>query len=257
MIINILDVAVRVSDDPNFIDFWRLVDKGQWEGDTLGAICRLNSQSDTFVDVGCWIGPTTLYASTKYSRVVAIEPDPKAFAAVTENVQISQVSNVELHNLAISSNDNGLTIANHSESGGDSMTSALLVGSGTPELSIISKSLLQMFDDCDIDRRAVMKIDIEGHEFELLMAKQLDTIACRTSAILLSLHPQYLELFANKVPTQTFRRRISVLIQIGLLPLRFRICNFDGTFCSLIRFYLKLTIRGTFQSEMLLIPYRR
>jgi FkbM family methyltransferase len=254
--VKILDSVVCVSDDPDYVNFWNLVDKGHWEGDTLEAISRLRGESDIFVDVGCWIGPTALYAATKYSRVFAVEPDTKAFAAVTDNIHVSEVNNVEVFNIAISSDDRGLTLANHSETGGDSMTSALLVGSGTPELSIRTKSLLQLFDDCNIDKRVVMKIDIEGHEFDLLMQRQLYSIACRTSAILLSLHPQYLELFAKKVPSKSFMRRLSVVIQLGLLPLTFKLLNFNGTSCSLLRFYMKLVIHGSFASEMLLIPHR-
>jgi len=58
-------------------EFWERFDQGLWEPRTLQKLSALRD-GDLFVDIGAWIGPTTLAAAVNGARVLAFEPDPVA-----------------------------------------------------------------------------------------------------------------------------------------------------------------------------------
>jgi FkbM family methyltransferase len=69
-------------------DYWDLVDRGQWEPQTLTALrFFLKGHRDAaYIDFGAWIGPTVLFAGLLCDHVYALEPDPLAFSALVANV---------------------------------------------------------------------------------------------------------------------------------------------------------------------------
>lgn len=58
MEIRLLDLTLSVDDTHS--DFWRLLQAGKWEATTLNVFDRYIDAETVFVDVGAWIGPTTL-----------------------------------------------------------------------------------------------------------------------------------------------------------------------------------------------------
>ena len=63
-----MEVAVgrarfQVTDDEHAA-FWHRVVAGDWEPDSFRVLDRMLFPGCTYVDVGAWIGPLTLYAAT-------------------------------------------------------------------------------------------------------------------------------------------------------------------------------------------------
>jgi FkbM family methyltransferase len=69
-------------------EYWDLVDRAQWEPQTLTAIkFFLKDHRDAaYIDFGAWIGPTVLFAGLLCDHVYALEPDPLAFSALVANI---------------------------------------------------------------------------------------------------------------------------------------------------------------------------
>ena len=72
------DVMVRARSfavqQDEFAAFWARVAAGGWEPDSFALIDRFVTPGTTFVDIGAWIGPLTLYAASVACEVLAIEP---------------------------------------------------------------------------------------------------------------------------------------------------------------------------------------
>src|SRR5271169_2276295 len=81
-------VARRIAGR-DYSDFWRRMQDGAWEPETLWLLDRLLTPGVEFYDIGAWIGPTTLFASMKGVRVVAFEPDPVARKALATNLALN------------------------------------------------------------------------------------------------------------------------------------------------------------------------
>lgn len=74
-------------------EFWATVAEGEWEKTTFrvlrAALSAAPMMKQTYWDIGSWVGPTTLFAAHFVTRVVAMEPDPRAFAELLSNVRLN------------------------------------------------------------------------------------------------------------------------------------------------------------------------
>jgi len=110
------------ASKPNSARFWGEVDRGVWEESTFRFIDALTSERTTFVDVGAWIGPITLYASRQANRVIALEPDPVALLELKDNVA-ANVGNVDVWGAAVSSEAGTMNVYAPGEFGASSTSS--------------------------------------------------------------------------------------------------------------------------------------
>ena len=69
--------------------FWDVVQNGQWEPKTFAIIERHCSPDHVFIDIGAWIGPTTLFAAGIAKHVYAVEPDPVSVVALKKNIALN------------------------------------------------------------------------------------------------------------------------------------------------------------------------
>jgi FkbM family methyltransferase len=81
-----------VVDDtkPKDHKFWNTVNNGKWEPHTFYILDRFLNLKKSMIDLGAWIGPTTLYGSMLSKCVHAVEPDPVALGSLLRNVQLNQ-----------------------------------------------------------------------------------------------------------------------------------------------------------------------
>lgn len=87
-------VTVRAARRPGapfaHAEFWRLAEAGGWEPETFRVLRTvLRARRGALLDVGGWIGATALAGAAWATRVVALEPDPRAFAELLENARLN------------------------------------------------------------------------------------------------------------------------------------------------------------------------
>jgi FkbM family methyltransferase len=128
---------------------------------------------DVVVDVGAHIGRYTLAAATTASRVVAIEPDPANFTALTRNVELNRFRNVLLMNCAVSDRAGPRTL--HLARGPNRGMSSLELGwreagNSSPQESVevSCDTLDRVLAPADLKRIDWLKVDVEGHEVQVL-----------------------------------------------------------------------------------------
>ncbi|MEN3930595.1 FkbM family methyltransferase [Microvirga sp. W0021] len=175
--------------------FWDKFCKGLWEPETLSLIDDLLAPDTTFIDIGAWVGPTSLWASFTAKRVIALEADPVALSQFRSNLLANPTlaDHIEVIAKALyPKNEPVFMRANRKP--GDSMSSILLASQPQPEKPVWqvqpitpSEVLALMEPDEDI----ILKMDIEGGEYSLL--SEIVPLLLQTRAFLISFHRQVAE----------------------------------------------------------------
>ena len=188
--------------DPYHSKFWRKASRGGWEPETFAILDRHLAPDRDHLDIGAWIGPTVLYASRKARHVWAFEPDPAAFRALGWNLELNGVDNVSALPAALSGATGLARMAPFSGEAGDSTTS-LLNPDGEGGGEVLTLGWQDFEDRTDLDRVSLVKMDVEGGEFDLL-PNLVPWLLRQRPALLLSLHGPYL-------PEDTRRQRMAAL----------------------------------------------
>jgi FkbM family methyltransferase len=124
-----------------------------------------------FVDIGANIGSVSLYVdnfnkcrdNTNKIRVYAVEPEPNNLLLLKQNIKNNPTENITLVNNAIWHESKNVFITNK---GGNS---SIVNGDTTESTSVLAITIKDLIDLYDIKEIDVMKIDIEGAEFDLII----------------------------------------------------------------------------------------
>jgi FkbM family methyltransferase len=132
---------------------------------------ELPDTSPRILDIGAHIGLTTLYFKRLFpnSTITAYEPHPESFRLLSRNVELNELKGVTLYALAVNTSSDPLIL--HAETDQDAWRSTLSFHAGAwndsqPTAPItfpgvaLSEVLFLPYD--------VVKIDVEGFEFELV-----------------------------------------------------------------------------------------
>ena len=123
----------------------------------------------TILDLGANIGLATLSFAARYpdARIYCLEPDPRAFAALQRN--IADLPNATAHQMAAAGADGPITFNLAPLTFG----SAIATGDGDGDgqsVTVEGRTLDGLLDTFGIDRLALLKLDIEGAEDQVLRA---------------------------------------------------------------------------------------
>jgi FkbM family methyltransferase len=116
------------------------------------------------IDCGSNIGISVLYFKILYpaARITAFEPDPAAFAKLRDNVTQNSLSDVTLHNCALSDRDGEAEFYRSDEK---SLRMSLHpLRSGGERITVVARRLSSFVNE-DVD---LLKVDVEGAEPALM-----------------------------------------------------------------------------------------
>ncbi|CAM5775667.1 nucleotide-binding protein [Labrys miyagiensis] len=184
------DIHFNVADDKE--SFWDKAGAGSWEPETLASVRALVDPHTLLIDIGGWIGPITLLAASLGARVLAFEPDPRAFELLGANVAAnpSLAPRIELHNAAASPVAGRVRLGSPRKPG-DSMGSILAAENGAALWDAAAVLPAEIASMAEGARRIVLKMDVEGAEYTLL-PHMAPLLGPRTEAALIAFHPRLL-----------------------------------------------------------------
>lgn len=168
---------------------------GLYEPPVTRIVQRLVAPGATVVDVGANWGYFTLVASAAVApagRVIALEPDPRLFAMLRDNVRLNGFDHVTTADVAASSSDGTVTLAGYDDAGANRGVSRII--DGTSASGPIFHVRATTIDALTAAYRRVdlVKIDVEGAEDAVLAGMQEGLSSGRYRAIVLELHPDLL-----------------------------------------------------------------
>jgi FkbM family methyltransferase len=135
----------------------------------------------TIVDLGSHIGSSIVFFRARHpaAQIHGLEPDPGSFAALEANV--AALEGVTIDQRAVSDTNGQSTFFCS-----DYSLASSLVGEGRP-VTVRTVSLDGLMDEYGLERIDLLKLDVEGAEYDALAAmERLDAV----QAIAGELHPQ-------------------------------------------------------------------
>lgn len=172
--LNIVDKTTnfRVTNGVEIQRFQELME----EESVIESVLADVGSKDIFYDVGANVGLYTCFVSQKSSQSVAFEPHPVNRERLKENLELNDISNVNVRDEALS-NANGtakLAIAGSDVAGEGAHT--LSTGN---EQNTITVSTIRGDDLDDLPNPDIMKVDVEGSELSVLRGMKETLEQCR------------------------------------------------------------------------------
>ena len=154
----------------------RMFATGSYEQTSLDGIVDYVAETDIgrdgiFVDVGANIGIYSIVLSELFTRQIAIEANPVTFKILEVNTELSGMKNTQLINVGLSDTcREGTIFVPRSGNLGWATLNAAHVEESAVGLSVPLKTLDSLIGENDIDasRIKLIKIDVEGHEINVL-----------------------------------------------------------------------------------------
>jgi FkbM family methyltransferase len=160
-------------DTNSWLERW-ILNRGFYEPELVEFLERCLRPGMVAIDVGANIGCHTLVMATAVGasgRVFAFEPNPATCDRLRANVCLNRLSNVEIVPLCLSNSNRWQTLfaplGSEYNQGLASMHRGNL-GERCLEITVAPITLDAFVHDHKLDRLDVIKIDVEGHEYQVL-----------------------------------------------------------------------------------------
>lgn len=183
--------------------------------DVIG-VCLMESGQISF-DVGANVGLISAALSRNFEKVYSFEPDPRCHDLFHSNLEANCARNVNLHKIGLSSKEGPLEFNLGTEVGHSTLEGAHIT-SLESSISIESRTLDSFTKELGISRIDLLKIDVEGHELDVLVGA---TSLLRAKAIRKIIFEHSASLFEAQ-GRDTFE------VYDFLTKLGYLITNFDG-----------------------------
>ena len=152
---------------PNFYWFVDVLKSQTWEPFTFEIFNKFKDNNKVAIDIGGWIGPTTIYLSKIFKEVITIEADNIAFKSLSNNVKDNFCDNVTLYNKAFynSKTNNvlfGVNSFNCQSTFGSSTSQTKTQSDNNTDYLIETINIFDIIKEVDPNNIGLIKIDIEG-----------------------------------------------------------------------------------------------
>jgi FkbM family methyltransferase len=93
--------------------WWWVSDFPKWEHSTFEVFDQFITPETIYIGFGEWIGPTVMFAAQIAKRAFALEPDPRAYKMLLENLEVNPAFNhkITAESICISDKRETLTMA--------------------------------------------------------------------------------------------------------------------------------------------------
>lgn len=155
-----------IKTNPHHYSFWYKVKKNTWEKNNLLIFEKFISKDDEYLDIGSWIGPTTIQASFFTKNLTCIEADPVNFFYLNDNLKRNNLEKVKLYNFPIVSNT-GLVNFKFENDG----SSAREINDKENKINYYLNGISwkKFIQEIGYKKFDFIKIDIEGGEYFLIL----------------------------------------------------------------------------------------
>lgn len=186
-------------------DFWTN-HFSYWENSTFDFLFQHLDKNKVFIDIGAWIGPISLIACQHSKACISFEPDPIAYVEFVQNIKLNNFTNILAEPVAVSPYDVifiGSKVLGHSETRESCKLNSI-------ECKCVSLSNLLYQYNLTENKISVLKMDIEGHESEVLQDISLWDL---NIPMHISLHPGWAEdknIYYSKILPFLIHKRVDI-----------------------------------------------
>lgn len=157
---------------------------------------KLN-ETDVVIDIGMNIGVFSVIASKSCSKIIGFEPDLENFNLAKQNLEMNNITNVEIYNCAVCENKGTATLYLNSGVCSDCHSTQPVRGRKT--ISVDAESINNIIHKYNPTK---LKIDCEGEELNFMRVADLSNIKAISMEVHFSLskrdnHQRYYEMLKN------------------------------------------------------------
>lgn len=158
-----INYALDISDYQNWLIYFGITK------DNPVGLFELIKKNDIIIDIGTNIGQTAMTFAKlggENAQILGFEPDPVNYSKATTNLQLNSFKNIQYFNIGIGSKTEELNLKINSVSnrGGNRIDKS----NGSDSFPIKVDTLDNIIQSLQIKNVHLIKIDIEGFEFEAL-----------------------------------------------------------------------------------------
>lgn len=173
-----------------------IIQKNEYEPTMTETLEYYLKPSSVFIDIGANEGYFSVVASRiveHNGRVISVEPQRRLKPILEKNLEINGLENVTLLNVAISDKQGtaSIYISPDTNTGSTALTQSTRYS--LPTESIDTITLSDLFTRIGIEYADLMKMDIEGFEYEAILGSPELFREQRIGTIALELHPNVLQ----------------------------------------------------------------
>ena len=149
----------------------------------------IRSAGDAILDIGAHTGMFSIYARSlnPHVRIVAMEPEPHNLELFKKHLLENKISGVEVLGAALA----GRAGEYHLQLSPDSHAHRLSEQQAKQgSLVVTTLTLADLLERYNLDKVALLKLDIEGAEYEVLLSTESETFA-KIGAVAMEYHEQH------------------------------------------------------------------
>jgi FkbM family methyltransferase len=185
----------RFLVDPISILGQELSRHGLYEPAMQKTLGKFLAPGATFVDLGANVGYFTIIGAQlcgPTGRVLAIEPQERLLPVIKENIRINGVEWATALNVAVTDVPGTVTLHLTADTAPGGSGLFRQTKYRLPTQQATGKTIAQILDEEGLERVDLMKVDIEGSEYEALLGSPDVFRSRRIRALALELHPAIL-----------------------------------------------------------------
>ncbi len=178
---------VELKEDGDLLAFWQIF---------LRRVYPVQSIETLIVDAGANIGFFTLFAAREspHAKIYSIEPFPESYERLCHNVKTNRLDDrVTCLNCALGRSSETRMMELSGTRSQARRVVAFDEGNSGDATSVSTKTLEQVFEEQEIARVDLLKMDIEGGEYEAFFSTRGEVLR-RIRSIALEYHPERREL---------------------------------------------------------------
>jgi len=154
---------------------------GLMEMEEMAFILHYLDRDDTFYDIGANVGAYTILAGLHVGcRTIAFEPHPKTYSYLQKNISLGlKTPNITLLNVGLGSKEGIMKFTSELDT-----VNHIAVNDSENVIDV----QISVLDDLSLPAPSVIKIDVEGFEWEVLNGGKLTFSSDRLQAIIIELN---------------------------------------------------------------------
>lgn len=146
-----------------------------------------NRKDPVVIDCGGNIGLFSLYAAKYAKQVYCLEPDPELFDVINRMKTFNELTNIKPINKAIYIENKLFPFFRNPNRTMNSLHQAVS-SQDFPPIQVEAITLDQLFKDEKIEHCDLLKIDIEGSEFEVICSDSFKKVADKVDCVIGEMH---------------------------------------------------------------------
>jgi len=164
--------GLKVELDIAYFIEWNLFFFGEYDPGMPQVIKQFVKPGAVCLDVGAHIGSYTLLMAKEASKVIAVEPLPHLIEKLEANISLNKISNVRILPIVLSDKPELVNLyypLNHPVGREGSLYRKNVCVENVEKVQLEAKTIDQVMQEENCQRLDFIKIDVEGHEYPILL----------------------------------------------------------------------------------------